>query len=62
MNTAILYLDLYGVYEAQLQFSIKEYKTTLESKKSGLKDLLLEIQIHKQDLDQLDKWFDINIQ
>nr|PNR26425.1 hypothetical protein PHYPA_031000 [Physcomitrium patens] len=55
MNTAILYLDLYGVYEAQLQFSIKEYKTTLESKKSGLKDLLLEIQIHKQDLDQLDK-------
>ena len=55
MNAIILYLDLYAVYEDQLQMDVKSYRAGLEQRKAGLKELLGEVQIHRKDLDNLDR-------
>ena len=53
------YLELYIVYEGQLQIDIKAYKVGLEARKVGLKELLIEAQLHKRELDELDRWFEL---
>lgn len=58
MQVITSYLELYTVYEEQLQINIKAYKASLEARKVGLKELLVEAQIHKKDLDDLDKWLE----
>ena len=54
-----LYLDLYAVYEDQLHMDIRSYKAGLEQRKAGLKELLGEVQIHRKDLDDLDRRFNL---
>lgn len=60
MNAISSYISLYEVYEEQLSLNVKEYKAGLEKKKVGLNELLIEIQGHKKDLDEIDRWFDLN--
>lgn len=57
MQVITSYLRLYVKYEEQLQINIKAYKVGLEARKVGLRELLIEAQIHKKDLNDLDKWF-----
>lgn len=57
MVAITIYLDLYAVYEDQLLMDIKNYRVGLEQRKAGLKELLGEIQIHRNDFDNLDKRF-----
>lgn len=58
MHHITLYLEFWEIYENQLQLDIKAYKVGLEQKKVGLKQLLVEVQNHRKDLDELDRWFD----
>lgn len=59
MNALTFYLHLYAIYEDQLQMDIKSYKTRLEQRKAGLKELLGEVQSHRKDLDDLEKRFNV---
>lgn len=58
MTAATLYLGYFTVHEELLALDIKAYKSGLEARKAGLKELLAEIQIHKRDLDMLDKKYE----
>jgi len=57
MHHIALYLEFWTIYEEQLKLDIKAYKASLEQKKAGLKQLLVEVQSHRKDLDELDRWF-----
>lgn len=60
MGAVSSYMSLYEVYEEQLSLNVKDYKAGLEKKKVGLKELLVEIQGHKKDLDEFERWLDFN--
>lgn len=58
MTAATLYLGYFTEHEELLTLDVKAYKSGLESRKAGLKELLAEIQIHRRDLDKLDKKYE----
>lgn len=58
MTAATLYLGYFTEYEELLALDVKAYKSGLEARKAGLKELLAEIQIHRRDLDVLDKKYE----
>jgi len=57
MHHITLYLEFWAIYEEQLQLDVKAYKADLEHKKADLKQLIVEVETHTKDLDELDRWF-----